>query len=117
MCTVPAELCAKNGVLRPQPLPSFHYMSKNLDNVEDSKHLFTMHELPSGYNFIPLNQEPAEDPETNDLDAIVRWKKATFQGRSVDFFEHDGKKYGVAIAVDGQDLRSKHYTGLNRKGD
>ncbi len=116
MHIVLAEECAKNGILRERPLPRFYYLARNQKTVADSKHLFLMQELNSGYDFIPIQQQPADCPETADPDQIQHWKTGTFQGRSVSFFEHEGKRYGVAIAVDGQALRFKHYTGLNRKG-
>ncbi len=77
-----------------------------------------MQELAAGYNFIPIKPVPSASPETDDPLLIEQkhWRVATFQDRYLEWIEHDGKKYGVAVAVDGQGLRFKHYTGMNRKG-
>lgn len=96
-----------------QGLPTFQYLARDPgSSVADQ---LRMHELPSGYNFVPLQQ--AGSAETDDPGLIRDWKKSTFQGRSVSYFVYKDKTYGLAIAVDGQALRAQHYVNLRRKGE
>ncbi|KAK9864632.1 hypothetical protein WJX84_008368 [Apatococcus fuscideae] len=108
------DWCAQSGILREADLPSFHYQVRSANAGEQ----FKMQELAAGYNFIPIKPVPSASPETDDPLLIEQkhWRVATFQDRYLEWIEHDGKKYGVAVAVDGQGLRFKHYTGMNRKG-
>ncbi|KAK9833004.1 hypothetical protein WJX74_004038 [Apatococcus lobatus] len=108
------DLCAGQGILRDMNLPKFQFLAGSPGG--DNEPQFKMHELPSGYNFVPLQQEAAGSVETTDPGLVRDWKKSTFQGRTISWFEHAAKKYGLVIAVDGQALRTQHYTNLRRKG-
>ena len=109
-----ADRCASQGLLRDTKLPSFRYLARSPGS--NAAPLFTMHELPSGYNFVPLLQEPAGSLETNDPGQVIDWKKSTFQYRAVKSFVHADQRYGLVVAVDGQALCAQHYSNLRRRG-
>lgn len=67
--------CASQGILRDQDLPIFQYLAR--DSGEKVADRFSMHELPSGYNFVPLQQQ-AGSSETDDPGLIRDWKKSTY---------------------------------------
>ena len=99
---------------------SVHYLT--LGNTSESSQLpiavpasqqYRLKTLIKGFPFIPLvdTERGGRDPAT-----FSRKSSASFQDRHLAYFEHEGKKYIVTVAVDGVSLRNKHWTMLDRQG-
>ncbi|KAK9855183.1 hypothetical protein WJX84_001288 [Apatococcus fuscideae] len=69
------DLCAGQGILRDMNLPKFQFLAGSPGG--DNEPQFKMHELPSGYNFVPLQQEAAGSVETTDPGLALRTQHYT----------------------------------------
>lgn len=120
---VAATLKYKGLVTMADDVMHVHYLT--LGNTDSGKkgrgvvpedHRFCLKTLDPGFPYIPLKRTQREGRDNNPL-TYGRRDNASFQDRDLTFFEFDGKKYAIALAVDGLLLRNKHHTMLDRAGN